>query len=249
MNIVVERSNTEFEVNCIFCGKDLGPSDEKVRYRGAISCVECANKQKGSAEPVLRPFYYLAGIGCIVGMLTFAYFTAHVFLFSNIDPESYIQPLVPFYGGLTITVALLSLGLYAINRVHLFIASIVGVLVSIYTSVISGLAVYDVVVNGPYFVIEEITFTKTVNYYSSAIGAYSLFAFVIALAILLHMTNIKTEIVSIAAAALFLLATTIAMSIFTWLIAGFINILVYLVAFVFFVTRRRIYEEAAIQPL
>jgi len=63
------------------------------------------------------------------------------------------------------------------------------------------------------------------------------------------MSNIKTENVSIVSAALFFLSSTIAMSIFTWVIAGPLNVLVFAVAFAFFVSRRSVYEEPPIQPL
>lgn len=248
VNVVVERKIDETEVKCIFCGKVLDRS-EMVRYRGAISCRECAAEQESKPKPILRPFFYIAAIGSLVGMLTFIYFTFHVLRFAIIYPTSYIQPLVPFFGGMTVSTALISLGLFAINRVHLFAASIVSVVIGAIATISSALAVYDFITAGPYYIIETVTYTKTISYYPTAIATYSLFAIVAALAILLHMANIRTEYLSIASAGLLLLSSAIVISIYTSIVAGMLNTLVFAVLFVFFMTRRRVYEEDPIQPL
>ncbi|MHA1634667.1 MAG: ATP synthase subunit I [Candidatus Thorarchaeota archaeon] len=171
---MVENNDNDVEVKCIFCEKDLERS-KMVRYRGAISCRECAEKQKQKAgsNPIIRPFFYLAGIGCLIGMLNFIYFTFDVYLYSQIDPASYIQPLGLFFGGMVVTIALMAMGLYAINRVHLYIASIVGVLTGIVAAASSVLAVYDFVTAGPYYVIEMVTYTKTISYYPTALVMYA----------------------------------------------------------------------------
>jgi hypothetical protein len=245
---LAEGSDDVLEIKCNFCGRKLERS-EMVRYRGAISCRKCAEEMESKSKPVIKPFIYVAGIGCLVGMVTFIYFTLDVLLYSQISPESYIQPLVPFFTGLTIAMVLVSFGLYAINRVELYQASIISVLVGILTAIPSVIALFDFLTTGPYYVIEEITYTKTLNYYPTVIAAYSLFAIVTALAILLHLTNTKTEIVSIASAALFLVSASVVMSNWTWIIAGFLNTLTYAVAFGFFVSRRVTYDEELIQPL
>ncbi|MHA1138524.1 MAG: ATP synthase subunit I [Candidatus Thorarchaeota archaeon] len=171
---MVENNDNDVEVKCIFCEKDLERS-KMVRYRGAISCRECAEKQKQKAgsNPIIRPFFYLAGIGCLIGMLNFIYFTFDVYLYSQIDPASYIQPLGLFFGGMVVTIALMAMGLYAINRVHLYISSIVGVLTGIVAAASSVLAVYDFVTAGPYYVIEMVTYTKTISYYPTALVMYA----------------------------------------------------------------------------
>jgi len=248
VRILTENTSNDLEIKCSFCERTLERS-EIVRYRGAISCRECAEKKSTQSKPMIKPFVYLAGIGCLIGMLTFIYFTLDVTLYSQVFSESYIQPLVPFYAGMTATIVLVSLGLYAINRVHLFQASIVGVLMGILAASSSAMALYDFVTLGPYFVIEEITFTKTIYYYPTVLATYSLFVIVAALSILLHMANIKTETVSIASVALFLLSASIVMSIWTWIIAGALNTLTYAVAFGFFVSRKSVYDEEPIQPL
>lgn len=245
---MVESDNDDVEVKCIFCQKDLERS-EMVRYRGAISCKECAEKKNSGSKPISKTFFYLAGIGSLIGMVTFIFFSFNVHLFSLINPESYIQPVVPFFGGMLITIALISLGLYAINRIHLFVASIVSVLTCVIAAVSSALAVFDFVVDGPYYAVEAVIYIKTVTYYSMTLGTFSLFTIVAGLAILLHMANIRTEYLSIASASLFLLASIFIVPILGWLVTGIVNAIVYTVAFAFFMTRRRVYEEEPIQPL
>ena len=180
-------------------------------------------------------------------MLNFIYFTGHYALYALLYPASYIQPLAPFLAGLAVTVILLTLGLYAINRVHFFIGSIVSVLFGLLAAASSVFALYDFIVAGPYYVIEGTILTKTVGYYPTALALYSMFAIITALAILLHMANTKTEYVSIASAGLFLLSASILMPI--WIVSGFLNVLAYSVAFGFFVSRKKMYEEEPIQPL
>lgn len=248
VNIVVESNNEDIKVKCIFCQKELDRS-EMVRFRGAISCRECAKKQKPSSNPILKPFFYLAGFGCLIGMVTSIYFSFHVHFFANINPESYIQPIVELFGGMAVTIALMSLGLYAINRLHLFAASIVGLLMGTITAICNALAVYDFVVDGPYYVTETGIHTKTISYYPIPIVLISLFAIIAASSILLHMTNIRTEYVSLIAAGLLLFSSILVIPIMSWIVTGTLNALVYAAVFIFFMTRRRIYAEADIQSL
>jgi len=243
---MVENNKEDTEVKCIFCGRDLNRS-EMVRYRGAISCRDCAEKQKPDSNPIIRPFVYLAGIGCLIGMLTFIYFTLHITLYSQVFPTSYIQPLGPFFGGMILTQVFVAFGLYAINRIHLYQASIIGTLTSLLAAVSSTFALFDFITVGPYFIVNESVFPKTLDYYPTAMATYILFVIVTALAILLHMANTKTEYVSIISVVLFLLSTLIVMSI--WILAGFLNIAAYAVAFGFFVSRKQGHEELQIRPL
>jgi hypothetical protein len=243
---VIENNKENTEIKCIFCGKELNRS-EMVRFRGAISCRDCAEKQKTDSNLIVRPFVYLAGIGCLIGMLTFIYFTLHITLYSQAFPTSYIQPLGPFLAGMILTQVFVSFGLYAINRIQLYQASIIGTLTGFLAAVSSAIALFDFITAGPYFTVNESVFTKTLDYYPTVMVTYILFVIVTALAILLHMANTKTEYVSIISAALFLLSTLIVMSI--WILAGFLNIVAYAVAFGFFVSRKQDYEELPIQPL
>jgi len=245
---VVEASSDDYEVKCIFCGKPLDRS-EMVRYRGAISCKDCADKQKSDQIPNLQVYNYFAALGCLVGIFSFIYFSFHVQLYSLIYQVSYIQPLLPFFSGLLVTVSLISLGLYAINRVQLFAASVVGLLMGILAAATSAFSIFDLVTNGPYYIVETTTYIKTIDYYPMILVTYSLFAITVALAILLHMANTRTEYTSIASAALFLLSSAIVMPILSWIVVGTLNALAFAVAFAFFLTRRPMYEEAPIQPV
>ena len=118
VDTMTEDENNTVEIKCIFCEKEL-EQHEMVRFKGAISCRECAEKQKPLSNPIAKPFLYLAGVGCLVGMVNFLYFTIHGYLLTPIYLSAYIQPLVPYYSGMIITLVLFSLGLYYINRIHL----------------------------------------------------------------------------------------------------------------------------------
>ncbi|TFG31618.1 hypothetical protein EU528_05750 [Candidatus Thorarchaeota archaeon] len=239
------NDDNDIEVKCIFCEKDLDRS-EIVRYRGAISCRECADKQKPTSSPMMKPFVYLAGIGCLIGMLNFLLFALHGLLYASIN---YIQPLGAFFAGMVVTLVTISFGLYAINQVNFHIASIIGMLTALLTAIFSALAAIDFVANGPYFVIEEITYTKTLNYYPTALATISLFCIVAAISILMHISNTKTENVSLASAGMLFVSAGVAMSSWTWLVAGFITAITFALTFAFFVSRKRIFQEEDIQPL
>ena len=119
VKFVVESESEDYEVKCIFCGNLLDCS-EMVRYRGAISYKECADKQKSNPNPNLHINYYLAGIGCLIGIFSFIYFSLHIQLNSLIYPVSYVQPLVPFFSGIFIAVSLISIALYTIKNALAF---------------------------------------------------------------------------------------------------------------------------------
>lgn len=245
---MTDDENNNVEIKCIFCEKEL-EQNEMVRYKGVISCRECAEKQKPLSNMMSKPFLYLAGIGCLVGMVNFLYFTIHGYLFAHIYGSAYIQPLVPYFTGMIIALVLISPGLYVINRVHLHVAGIIGMLAALAAASTSALALIDFVTTGPYFIVESITYTKTLTFYPDAIATYTIFGFVAGLSILLHMANIKTENIPLASAALFLLSSALVMTSWTLLYASFIHILTYAVTFVFFVTRKQIFEEEPIKPL
>ena len=245
---MTEDESNNIEIKCIFCEKEL-EKHEMVRYKGAISCRECAEKQKPLSDPITKPFLYLAGVGCLVGIVTFLYFTIHGYLFAPIYESAYIQPLVLYYIGMTITLVLFSLGLYAINRVHLHVAGIIGSLTSLFAASISALSLIDFVTTGPYYIVESTIYIKSITFYPSAIAAYTVFGFVAGLSILLHMANIKTENIPIASAGLFLLSSALVMTSWTLIYASSIHVLTFAITFVFFVTRKQIYEEEPIKPL
>ncbi len=245
---MTEDESNDIDVKCIFCGKEL-EQHEMVRFRGAITCRECAEKQKPLSNPTTKPFLYLAGVGCLVGMVNFLYFTIHGYLFAHSSGSAYIQPLVAYYAGMTITLVLFSLGLYAINRIHLKIAAVIGMLTALFASAISALSLIDLVTTGPYYIVESITYTRDITYYPNVIAAYSLFGLVAGLSILLHMANIKTENIPLASAGLFLISAALVMTSWAVLYASFIHVLAYAVTFVFFVTRKQIFEEEPIKPL
>jgi hypothetical protein len=113
----------------------------------------------------------------------------------------------------------------------------------------SAIAGIDFITTGPYYVYNSITYTKTLNYYPTTLATYSLFALVAAISILLHLSVIKEENISIASAGLFLISATVAMTSWTWIIAGFVHAVTYAVTFGFFVTRKRRFEEEPIMPL
>ncbi len=245
---MTEDENNIVEIKCIFCEKEL-EQNEMVRFRGAISCRECAEKQKPPSNLITKPFLYLAGVGCLVGMVTILYFVIHGYLLTPIYQFDYIQPIVPYYTGMIITLVLFSVGLYAINRIHLHVAGIIGVLTALVAASVSALAMLDFVTTGPYYIVESTTYIKTLTFYPNVIAAYTIFALVAGLSILLHMANIKTENIPIASAALLLLSSALVMTSWTLLYASLLHILTYAVTFVFFVTRKQIFEEEPIKPL
>lgn len=246
-NLQKEEDN-HVEIKCIFCERDL-QKHEMIRYRGAISCRDCAEKQKKVSKLTSTPFFYLAGIGCLIGIVNFVYFTFHGLIYLPGNMTSYIQPLTSYFAGMTMTLVLISFGLYMITRDNLRIAGFIGMLTALLAASTSALALFDFTAMGPYFVVESITYTKTLNYYPTALATYSLFALVAAIVILLHMTDFKTENVSIAAAGFFLISASVAMTAWTWYLAGLIHAFTYALTFAFFVTRERLIEEEPIQLL
>ena len=246
VDIVVENNNDNIVIKCIFCDKEL-ESSEMVRFRGAISCRDCAEKQKKGSKLPSTPFFYLAGIGCLIGIVNFVYFTFHGLIYLPGNVTSYIHPLTSYFAGMTMTLVLISFGLYMITRDNLRIAGFIGMLTALLAASTSALALFDFTAMGPYFVVESITYTKTLNYYPTALTTYSLFALVAAIVILLHMTDFKTENVSIASAGFFFISASVAMTAWTWYLAGLIHAFTYALTFAFFVTRERLIEEEPIQ--
>ena len=243
-----QEKENDIEIKCIFCERDL-LKHEMIRYRGAISCRDCAEKQKHGSKLTSKPFYYLAGIGCLIGIVNFVYFTFHGLILLPGNETSYIQPLVPYFTGMTITLSVISFGLYMITRDNLRIAGIIGMLTALLAASTSALALFDFTTTGPYYVLESITYTKTLNYYPTTLAIYSLFGLVAGIVILMHMTDFKTENVSIASAAFFFSSAGIVMTTWTWYLAGLIHAFTYALTFAFFITRERRFEEESIQPL
>ncbi len=248
MDTMTEDENNNVEIKCIFCEKEL-EQHEMVRYKGAISCRECAEKQEPISKLRSKPLFYLAGIGCLVGIVNFVYFTFHLLVFMPVEGIDYIQPLVPYLAAMTITLILVSFGLYAVNSMHLPKVGIISMLTALLMGSTYALALYDFVTDGPYYVIESITYTKTLTYYPNLLASYSLFAMIAAIGILLHMSNFKTENVSIASASFLLISAVMVMFPVQIVINGFIHAFTWAVTFVFFVTRKQIIEEEPIKPL
>ncbi|MCJ7817534.1 MAG: hypothetical protein MUP60_01680, partial [Candidatus Thorarchaeota archaeon] len=119
-----------------------------IRYRGAISCMDCAQKQKQGSKLTSKPFFYLAGIGCLIGIVNFIYFTFHGLIFLLGNETSYIQPLAIF-AGMTITLCLISFGLYMITRDNLRIAGIIGMLTALLAASTTALALSGRNCNSP----------------------------------------------------------------------------------------------------
>ncbi len=94
--------------NCIFCGKSL-KRDEIVRYHGAISCQECAEKARIQQERFTSPlFFIIGGIGALVAAVgSIGYILAN--LFSFVPPAPYPW-VVSGYSLVSVGLALLSIG-------------------------------------------------------------------------------------------------------------------------------------------
>ena len=243
-----QEEETSIETKCIFCDKIL-QKHEMVRYRRAISCIDCAVKQKNASNITMTPFYYFAGLGCLIGLTNFIYFTFHGLIFMPSNITSYVQPLVPYFAGMTTTLILISFGLYAISHDNLRIAGVIGMLTSLLAAATSALALFDYITTGPTYINEVVTYTKTLNYYPTTLATYSLLGLVAGIVILLHIADYKTENASIASAAFFFLSAFISMTTWTWIYAGFVHAFTYALAFVFFVTRKQPTEVESIQPL
>jgi predicted nucleic acid-binding Zn ribbon protein len=94
--------------NCIFCGKSL-KRDEIVRYHGAISCQECAEKAKKQQERFTSPlFFIIGGIGALIAAVgSIGYILASLFAFA---PGAVYPWIVSGYSLLSLGLALLSVG-------------------------------------------------------------------------------------------------------------------------------------------
>jgi hypothetical protein len=245
---LVDENEQSSEIKCIFCGNPLRKS-EMVRYRGSIACRECAEKQRDAAILNSTTFYYLAAIGCLVALINFIYFTFHGLVFLPLSGPSYVQPLVPYFLAMTVALILISFGLFAISRENLPFAGIIGVLVSLLAAAMSAISLHDFVTNGLTYILDSVTYTKTLNYYSTTLATYSLFCLIAGIVILLHITDYKTENTSIVSASFFLISAFVAMTTWTWIYAGFIHAFTYAVTFAFFITREKKSGQYPIESL
>ena len=164
--------------------------------------------------------------------------------------SSYIPPLPLYFAGLSIAVILQSLGFYVINRPINKNIGIVVVIVGLVTALLEIFSVMDIIVNGQFVMIEDVIYPKDfTNYFSTAHLAYSLFVLVAGLSILVEIGRTRIQNIAIAAGALYLVSGATAASAYIWPVVAFTHVLLYAVAFVYFVTRRVTPEEKPITTL
>lgn len=237
------------EIRCVFCNRELS-KEETVRYRGAISCRECALSQKQVRHQVARPFFLLASIGCIIGLLTVEFNMVYDLMYRQVLLFMYSPPLPLYFAGLSIAVILQSLGFYAINRPINRNVGIEVAVIGLVTALLQIASVMDIIVNGPFVMIEEVLYPKDfTNYFSTTHLVYSLFMLAAGLSILVEIGRTRIQNIAIAAGALYLASGATLASVYIWPSIGFIHILMYVVAFVFFITQRDTPEEKPITTL
>ncbi len=243
------QAEKKSEVKCIFCHKELS-GEQIVRYRGAISCRECALSQEQTPRLRARPVFLLASIGCIIGLLTVEFNMLYDLMYRQVLLSSYIPPLPAYLAGLSIAVILQSFGFYAFNkpfnkRVGIMVAS-----VGFITALLQIFSVMEIIVNGPFIVTEETLYPKDfTNYFSTTHLVYSLFVLVAGLSIVVEIGRTKIQNIAIAAGVLYIASGVMGASAYIWLPVGLLHILMYATAFVFFITRKEAPEEQPITTL
>lgn len=235
-------------LTCTFCGKELS-KDEMVRYRGALACRDCALAQKPIEDFNERPFFLLAAIGTLVGLFVVIISAIEALTFVPMQFDFYIPHMAFYFGGMAIALLLQSFGVYALNRAEIHSVAIITALATIIASIAQAVALLDLVMNGPYYIFESITYTKGFMYYSYTTVSYSLFTIAVGLAILFEFTRAKLDNTSIAAGGLYLMGGSLGAFGYLWPPLGFLHILMYIVAFLFFFTRKDIVEEEPIETL
>ena len=234
------------EIRCVFCNRKLS-REEIVRYRGVISCRECARSQRQIPSQAARPFFLLASIGCIVGLMTVEFNMLYDLMHRQVLLPSYIPPLPMYFAGLSIAVILQSLGFYAINRPINRNVGIEVAVVGLVTALLQIVSVMDIIVNGPFVMIEEVLYPKDfTNYFSTTHLVYSLFMLAAGLSILVEIGRTGIENVAIAAGALYIASGVTVASVYIWPAVGLVHILMYVVVFVYFISRRETPVEKTI---
>lgn len=233
---------------CIFCGKELEKS-EIVRYKGALSCRSCAESQEPVHDLREGPLFKLAGIGSLIGLFVVMYAMVHLLRFVPLYAEDYVPPLEIYFTGMIICVGLQSLGFFALNKTYNQAAAIIVSVLGILTVITYTYGLLDIVGNGYYYVVDEFTFVKSYTYYPAIYTTYSLFTLAAGLAVLLFVSNTRTENISMLCAVLYLVIGSVGAFGYISPPVGFIHILLYAAAFGFFVTRKEILEEEPVKTI
>jgi hypothetical protein len=231
-----ERSEPTI-LKCVFCGRELSP-DTAVRFRGALACQECAASHREVRRFNEAPFYAAAALGCLIGLINVLYAMADALQYAPLGPTIYEPPLQLYFTLFILSVPLQAMGLYALHRVELHKAGILTLLIGLATTAILVVSLYDLMVTGPTYVVNETVFFKSFNYYASASAFYALFMLSAGLGIVLYVGRTKIENWTLAAAAMYLIGGGVAP--FSYVVPpfGFVHSIAYAFAFIFFFTRR-----------
>jgi hypothetical protein len=235
-------------LTCTFCGKEFDKS-EMVRYRGALSCKTCAYSQEPVEDFNERPFFLIASIGTLIGLFVVTVTVVEAFNFTPMQVDFYTPDMGFYFGGMAIALVLQGFGVYALNRSGILAIAIIGALAAFVSAIAQIVALWDLMTNGPYYVISDVTLRKGFGYYSYTTTTYIIFSFAVGLGILLLMAQAKLDNTSIAAGALYLIGGTLGIFGYLWPPVGFLHILMYVVAFMFFFTRKNIIEKEPIETL
>ena len=247
MSFVVDREKAKL-VSCIFCGKELDASTA-MRYQGAIACNECilAQKPKGSFEE--RPFFIIGALGALIGLFEVTIGVLYALVFTPVMFDFYIPPMTFYYCGMTVSVLLQGLGFYALNRELIPAASIACLLTALVSVITQILAIWDLIIGGPYYEIEGMILTKGFGYYSLTVTMYALFTLTVGLSIILYVGQTKIENVTVAASGMYLIGASFGSLGFLWPPVGFIHVLMYIAAILFFFTRTDIVMKGPVETL
>lgn len=237
-------SEQETTLKCIFCGKEL-EKHEIIRYKGALACRDCAHEKGPTKQFNERPFYIIAGLGCIIPIPAILYTVMHGLMFAPL-PGLYSPPLAVYFGAFVISIPLQALGLFALNKTELPRVAILTTVIAIVLTIIQAQALYDFVVLGPTYLGESVILAKDFVYYSLAMVTYTLFMVTAGGAILFGLGRTRLDNPAIAAAGMYILGS--GTNLFHQLIpaVGFVHVFIYAVAFVFFMTRENVKEPDAI---
>lgn len=235
-------------LKCIFCGRKVSPEDA-VRYRGALAHRECALAQEPVKEFKETPFYMLAAVGCLIGLVAALYITLHALQYAYLGPSAYLPPLVLYLTAFMLSIPLQSLGLLALNRVELQEVGVLSLAIGIVSTGVFGASLYDRLVTGPYFLLEEMILPKGYTYYGWAVILYILFLGVAGIGIMLYVGRTKIQNTTVAAVGLYLLMAGLVPFGYTMPPVGFVHALLYAAAFVFFFTREDTVEREPVETL
>lgn len=240
-------SEIETILRCTFCGKGLSKT-ESVRYRGALSCNECAQAQEPFKDFRERPFFILGAFGTLIGLfvvtLTVLQALTYILLM-----WSYAPPLIFYFGGLAVALVLQGFGVYALNQSEIPIAGKIGALVAFVSAFAQSVAIWDLIVDGPFYIIDNQTFTKGFGYYPFTVVSYTLFSLIVGLGILLQIGRTRIDNTTIVAGSMYLVGGSIGAFSYSWPPVGFLHIFMYAAAFFFFFTKKEFIEKDPIETL